>query len=567
MTDCESVLAYHERTKHHHHRFARSPGYLDWATQPDPFRRFAGAPPGKPALPVSPVLPLVLNDDASSPPYDALYRSGSVPARPVCFETVSAFFELSLALSAWKEISDSRWALRINPSSGNLHPTEGYLVIGAVEGLCERPAVFHYAPKEHALEQRTEFEHETWKRLVKGFPDGTFFVGLSSIHWREAWKYGERAYRYCQHDVGHALGAIAISAGVAGWNVRLLDGVCDGQTASLLGLDRVADFADAEREHPDLLMAIIPVSVLPERLPVGVPNEAVATIAGGAWTGSANALSSDHVEWEVIDAVAEACTKHTAHSENAPLLNLEGGEPSSNDPRSCSAAKIIRQRRSAVAMDGKSGLSADAFYLMLDRVLPREDRIPFNALAGPAHVHLGLFVHLVEGIPPGLYVLVRANDRLPHLKAAMRPEFRWEKPPGCPDTLPLYLLTAGDVRAIAWQVSCDQQIAGASAFSCGMIAEFAPRLQQFGAWFYRRLFWETGVIGQVLYLEAEAADLRATGIGCFFDDPVHDVFGLSGGDYQSLYHFTIGGAVEDTRLTTSPPYPDDVVRRRSARCG
>ncbi|MCH7592879.1 MAG: nitroreductase family protein, partial [Planctomycetes bacterium] len=479
MTDCESVLAYHERTKHHYHRFAPSPGYLDWATQPDPFRRFARAPPGKPTSPgapgaqsVSPVVPLVLTVDASSPSYDGLYRPGSVPASPVCFETVSAFFELSLALSAWKEIAGSRWVLRINPSSGNLHPTEGYLVIGAVEGLCERPAVFHYAPKEHALEQRTEFEHETWKHLSEGFPNGTFFVGLSSIHWREAWKYGERAYRYCQHDVGHALGAIAISAAVAGWNVRLLDGVCDGQTESLLGLDRSGDFAGAEREHPDLLMAIIPVSVLPERLPVDVSSEAVATIAGGDWTGSANALSRDHIEWETIDAVAEACTKHVAHSEDARSPNDEVSESLSNDPRSCSAAKIIRQRRSAVAMDGKTSMSAKTFFLMLDRVMPREERIPFNALAGHAHVHLGLFVHLVEGIPPGLYVLVRANHRLPHLKAAMHPEFRWEKPPGCSGTLPLYLLAAGDVRAVAWQVSCDQQIAGASAVSCGMIAEF-----------------------------------------------------------------------------------------------
>jgi hypothetical protein len=32
-----------ERTKHHYHRFAASVGYMDWATQPDPFRRYEGA--------------------------------------------------------------------------------------------------------------------------------------------------------------------------------------------------------------------------------------------------------------------------------------------------------------------------------------------------------------------------------------------------------------------------------------------------------------------------------------------------------------------------------------------
>ncbi len=62
------------------------------------------------------------------------------------------------------------------------------------------------------------------------------------------------------------------------------------------------------------------------------------------------------------------------------------------------------------------------------------------------------------------------------------------------------------------------------------------------------------MIGQVLYLEAEAAGVRATGIGCFFDDPVHELFGLTGREYQSLYHFTTGGPVDDPRLTTLPPY-------------
>ena len=40
----EVVVAYHERTKHHFHRFAAAFGYMDWTTQPDPFRRYAGAP-------------------------------------------------------------------------------------------------------------------------------------------------------------------------------------------------------------------------------------------------------------------------------------------------------------------------------------------------------------------------------------------------------------------------------------------------------------------------------------------------------------------------------------------
>ncbi|MGH9143418.1 MAG: SagB/ThcOx family dehydrogenase, partial [Vicinamibacterales bacterium] len=92
-------------------------------------------------------------------------------------------------------------------------------------------------------------------------------------------------------------------------------------------------------------------------------------------------------------------------------------------------------------------------------------------------------------------------------------------------------------------------------FSLGMIADFEASLQALGASFYRHLFWEAGVVGQVLYLEAEAVHARATGIGCFFDDPMHDVLGIVDHSFQSLYHFTVGLPIEDSRLTTATGYP------------
>ena len=120
--------------------------------------------------------------------------------------------------------------------------------------------------------------------------------------------------------------------------------------------------------------------------------------------------------------------------------------------------------------------------------------------------------------------------------------------------MPFFCLARGDCRSLARRLSCDQDIAADGYFSLGMIADFDASLAAHGASFYRNLFWESGVIGQVLYVEAEAAGARATGIGCFYDDPVHDVLGLRDHAFQSLYHFTVGTAVEDTRLTTEPGY-------------
>ncbi len=580
----QAAIAYHERSKHHVHRFARSPGYLDWATQPDPFRRYHGAP----------AIALPFRPSHDGPRYDDLFSPGEIDSAPVTLISIASLFELSLAISAWKQFGESRWALRINPSSGNLHPTEGYLVIGPMDGLTKNGGVFHYAPMEHALEQRAEFDSSRWSDYVLNFGSEVFFIGLSSIHWREAWKYGERAYRYCQHDIGHAVAAVSISAAALGWRTEIVNGIGGVDLASLLGLDRDADFADAELEQADLLLAIIPsisatsgsrVARTDDPQPQASPGadcnhfelralaratqhkcaavgDRLARLGKTArWFGRANRLSADHVEWDVIEEVAAACER-LSRTDSALHCNTDGsqcegpgGNVSDRPARPSLAATIIRQRRSAVAFDGRTSISVEQFCRMLDRTLPRFDRPPWRALGPPVYVHLCLFVHRVEGILPGLYCLLRSDEGLHSLRPAMSSSFLWGRPPNCPDGLPLFLLQPGDVRRVAAEVSCGQDIAGSSAFSLGMIAEFETPLRRHGSWVYRRLFWEAGVIGQLLYLEAEAAGVRGTGIGCFLDDAVHDLFGLSGHEYQSLYHFTVGKPVEDSRLVTLSPYP------------
>jgi SagB-type dehydrogenase family enzyme len=296
----EVVMRYHERTKHHFNRFARGPGALDWANQPDPFRRYAGAPLTR--------LPrLGADDEPRSPAYESLYTPGAVASVPLTLRALSRLFEYALALSAWKQAGGTRWALRVNPSSGNLHPTEGYVLAGGIAELGAAPGLFHYAPKEHALERRADCPPALHARLTRGLPPQALLLGLSSVHWREAWKYGERAFRYCQHDIGHAFGALRIAAATLGWSALVLD-VPDETIGRLLGLDRAADFEGAERESPELLMAVWPRSEA--GLPLYLDADAARELAGERWYGKANRLSRDEpVPWELIDQVSAASRK------------------------------------------------------------------------------------------------------------------------------------------------------------------------------------------------------------------------------------------------------------------
>ncbi len=195
-------------------------------------------------------------------------------------------------------------------------------------------------------------------------------------------------------------------------------------------------------------------------------------------------------------------------------------------------------------------MTRQSFLAMLAAVMPH-DAAPWKSLWWSPRIHLALFVHRVDGVAPGLYLLPRDRDAVARLRASMTREFLWETED---DALPLICLARGDARRLAARLSCDQEIAADGFFSLGMLAEFKASLDEFGPSFYRHLFWEAGFVGQVLYLEAEAASSRATGIGCYYDDPVHDALGLQDHTFQSLYHFTVGRAVDDTRLTTMPGY-------------
>jgi SagB-type dehydrogenase family enzyme len=529
-----TVLAYHQRTKHHFQGYAAGPDGLDWTNQPAPFREFSGSP--------QVLLPLLT--DATQPRYVDLYTLEKVEAQPLTTTTVAALLELSLGLSAWKQHGESRWALRCNPSSGNLHPTEAYVVLDSVPDIAS--GVYHYLSRDHLLEQRCTFAARKPGALL---PAHTLLLGLSSIHWREAWKYGERAFRYCQHDVGHAIAAVRYAAAALGWQVQLLDSWGDDQTATLQGLGRTQDFGHAEAERPDLMLQITAGPVAAE---LASPDRLLTAARNGRWLGEANVLSANHShQWPIIDSVADACRKAATTTEmpwSAPALP----EPL---PSICAlaAGTLIRQRRSAQAFDGETGISRDGFFRMLDMTLPRTTVVPWDVNDWTPRVHLLLFVHRVDGLTPGLYLLLRNPASEDQLKAALNPDFSWQTVTHAPAHLPLFQLLAADAREVAKLVSCHQEIAADGAFSLGMLAEYQDILSQ-APWHYRRLFWETGMIGQVLYLEAEAAGLRGTGIGCFFDDGVHDMLALKDCRLQSLYHFTVGVPLPDDRLQTLPPY-------------
>lgn len=497
MKNITTTLEYHDRTKHRPSRYAASLGYMDWATQPDPYRRYEGAP----------LIALVHKD--VTPPYHLLFAKERLPAAPLCLESLSILLRYSLGLAAIKSHGGSSWALRCNASSGNLQPSECYVIAPPIEGISDHTSLSHYAPQEHSLELLHTYDNQQG--------DEGFYLAISSIFWREAWKYGERCWRYCQLDAGHAYGAIKIAATMLGWECTIVS-TDTKEIGGLCGLDQWERFHPSEQESPDLLIRIAnPTSALPTPPPLH---------------SIANQLSSSHHDWPILEVIDRATQGLYPPIAPSPITR-KTPHPSKN------AGEIILKRRSAQMMDG-STITEEQFRTLMDASL-FFDNTP--------DIHFVLFVHRVEGLEKGLYTYVRNNEHRELLKNSMDDNFLWEE---CGENL--YLLKHGDFRGAAQMISCNQEIAKEGAFSFGMITHFSSSLEQHGAIGYKNLYHQCGALGQMLYLEATSLGLSATGIGCFLDDEFHALLGLRDQKFQSLYHFTIGRAIVDTRITTLEPY-------------
>ncbi|MEW6168505.1 MAG: SagB family peptide dehydrogenase [Pseudomonadota bacterium] len=536
-----AVLRYHQATKHRLQAYARGPETLDWDAQPAPFRRYDGAP--------SQPLPLAAARYEIS--FRELHRRLDGPAAAPDAGALGALLQLSFAISAWKSNGVDRWALRCNPSSGNLHPSEAYLIADGIAGLAD--GVHHYRAGDHALEQRAAWQPPEAPAARRP----ALYLGLSSVIWREAWKYGERAFRYCQLDIGHAVACVAYAAGLLGWRAEQVRGLTREALAQLLGLDRAADFAggpraDVEREEPELLLAL---HLSHDRDSRDAAAALAARSAGAVWCGRASPIDPHPMyRWPIIDEVvaATACVSPVASDAGRrlrmlpPLTALGAGR---------GAVETILGRRSGQRYDGRSRMRSGEFFHLLDALLERPQP-PWRTLHDAPRIALLLFVHRVEGLAPGLYLLLRDSESARELPPLLKPELRAAPRVAGLEHLDLRRLAAVEppsLQRVARSLCCHQDIAAAACFTLAMLVEFEAPLQRDPAQ-YRTLLRHAGLLGQILYLEAEALGYRGTGIGCHFDDALHEMLGFSDARWQSLYHFAIGVPVPDTRIETSAAY-------------
>jgi SagB-type dehydrogenase family enzyme len=489
---------YHEATKHSVESLSRARHVLDWANMPDPFRHYHGVLAlDLPADPPAPEMPTfdVLQGISDTTPV------GDGPA------FLSQLLFYSAAISASKRVPSTgyKYALRVNPSSGNLHPTEFHFLTRGLEGWPD--GWYHYDPSRHMAEQRGRGDFEM---TLAGGPAPIVFV-LTTIVWREAWKYGERAYRYCLHDIGHAWQALALSAQAIGCDSFAVGNFVDDDVARRVHLNN--------DEWPMLIIRLDGESI---------PVREADTGKTDWFGGQANQLSAETVAHPLIDSIHLATKLSSSGScgtSFAESARTGSGEIKLPSPASStrSYGEVARMRRSALDfLDGKQSMS----LAELSAILAIAAR-PLSAdFAATRFIQLYLYAHRVDGLQPGVYRFWAERTELEQVKS-------------------------GDQRVAAAGLSLGQDLAGNSCVTFSMIGDLDRAAHIYGHRGYRYAHFEAGAIGHRLYLAAEALGLGATGIGAFYDDEVHRHLKLVPSQGQVVYHFAIGYPVPDPRVSAS----------------
>ncbi len=461
---------------------------------PDPFRHYEGLPvldlPADPPVPETPALEVLEGVSGTT-----LAGDGSTFLSQLLF--------YSAAISASKRVPSTgyRYALRVNPSSGDLHPTEFHFVTRGLKDW--RDGLYHYRPSSHMAEQRAQGDLGT---KLAGSSAPIVFL-LTSIVWREAWKYGDRAYRYCLHDIGHAWQALALAAHAIG---------CNSFASGHFPDDEVSEFCRLHKDEWPMLI----VELRGRSIPVCEPHRGKSVWYGG----DANEISRETTAYPMIDGMHNATKvrQRTGRSFSAEPAPSGSGEIQLPSPASSWRAfgEVARTRRSALNFQGGMQSISLAQLSTLLAVTTR----PFSAdFAGVRFIQLYLYAHRVDGLQPGVFRF-------------------W------PERAELEQIRSGDQRVVAAGLSLGQELAGNACVAFSMVGDLERAVRAHGDRGYRYVHFEAGAIGHRLYLAAEALGLGATGIGAFYDEEVHRYLNLRPQQGQAVYHFAIGYPVPDPRL-------------------
>ena len=498
-TNLDAAWQYHEETSHSPERMVGA-GRLDWDNRPLLFKIY------------STLEPVPLPKEFTNSPGSALDAIASqaalageyVPSLPLLGRL--CFFANGITKTIRR--AGKRVPFRAAATTGALYHIELYLVCGQLPDLAA--GVYHYGAHDHSLHRLRDGDFR--QALVEAAGEPSFaaapvFVICTSTFWRNAWKYGARAYRHSFWDNGTILANLLAVSAAQEVPAKVILGFADEQVNRLIDVD-------PQREAAVSLVALGDTAQLPPPAAPVVPIDAPA-----------EPRSRSAIVYPAIQAMHQASSLRSGDEAAAwrsqpfssPAPAIEGPQipiqPVNLSESPADPIEPVIRRRGSSRRFSRAPIRYTELSKMIDLAArpisadyPKEPNVPLSTLY--------LIANAVEGLQSGAYVF--------H-----------------PLTKTLELLEVGDFREEAGSLALGQDLAADAAANIYFLADLYPILSRFGNRGYRAAQLEAAILAGRLYLAAYALRLGATGL-TFFDDEVTSFFSPHSRGKSVLFLIALG---------------------------
>jgi SagB-type dehydrogenase family enzyme len=398
--DIEAARNFHEITSHSYTSVRAGARPLDWANRPLPYKIYPTA--GKLALPRE------LN--LSAAPALSVIGGGTASGAAIDLDTITRLLFCAGGLTRRMRVGEEDYHFRAAASAGALYPIEIYLAAGGTDGL--EQGLYHFSPADLKL---SGLRRGDWREYLAEAAGGRQSIRrarnvlvMTAIFWRSAWKYRDRAYRYCFWDAGTMLANLFAAANADGIGFEAITAFEDARIESLLGID-------GEREGVICLVAL-------GDGPAAEPSPEIRPLELESIPLSQSESANDDLvkmhraaRLSAPDEVREAAAARLEHAALAPA-----GEASTPEPLSPADSIGLGEtilRRGSTRMFSREAIGADELASIL---AVSSGTIPLDF---PRLTETYVIINAVEGMESGAYYYRRETGALEMLKRGnFRPE-------------------------------------------------------------------------------------------------------------------------------------------------
>ena len=506
--DIKYALEYHEETKHSELSIRSSNHYLDWDNRPSPFKFYSNIPPVD--LPInfpSPSLNVITMKDSSYefPPINTEINT----------KLLSSLLFYSSGITRQIKLAHGRYFMRAAPATGALYPIEVYIVSGNINGL--RAGVYHFCPGLFNLTKLRDGDYRLLLSRAAGkdekIKDSPFTIILTSIAWRNAWKYQARSYRHWFWDSGVIASNLIATAMSFGLDTKLIIGFVDKIVNELLCLDEkeaaivLATVGNGlTKEEPGEVDP--PRKLVPETIPISHYNEVEYPQIWKLHNASSLNSSDDVRIWKESVIIMQEIKE----SEKA-VTNLHSKPIAPKPTISQSLSDVILLRGSTRKFSRKP-----ITFVQLSNVLSSLTKYIHSDFAGnKSIIDIYFIANDVTNLNRGAYFFNQEDNSIDILKANVH-------------------------RNTSGYLCLEQPLFSDAAVVFYMLTNLKTILDRLGNRGYRACQFESGVLAGRIYLSAYSQAMGASG-STFYDDAVTEFFSPHAKDKDVM--ITVGIGIPD----------------------